>query len=128
MLVGEPLIRGMVALSAMLVMAAWERFAPRRALTLPRTVRWPANLGLAITNAVLVRGLFPTAAMGVAVMARQHHCRALDDAVQGVMSASRAPLVTASARHPQPVGVSPARGRAGAFPQRGLPPSAVSIF
>jgi len=49
------------------LMAAWEIAAPRRALSLPRGRRWLANLGVTLLNAVLVRALFPTAVVGVAL-------------------------------------------------------------
>lgn len=37
------------------VMALWERIAPRRSQSFDRRQRWPANLGLAMSNAILVR-------------------------------------------------------------------------
>ncbi len=48
------------------LMAWWEVKAPRRALTISRTVRWANNLGLVSLNTLLLRLLFPTAAVGVA--------------------------------------------------------------
>ena len=48
------------------VMALWEMVAPRRALTLSRTVRWSNNLGLVILNSIMLRLLFPAAAVGMA--------------------------------------------------------------
>lgn len=51
------------------LMAAWEAAAPRRALALPKGRRWPANLGVTLLNAALVRVLFPTATVGVALAA-----------------------------------------------------------
>ncbi|HEX9810369.1 MAG TPA: sterol desaturase family protein [Alphaproteobacteria bacterium] len=50
-------------------MAAWEGLAPRRARAVPRLRRWPGNLGIVAINAVLVRLLFPTAVVGVALWA-----------------------------------------------------------
>ena len=52
--------------------AAWERVAPRRAPTMSRLVRWSNNLGLAALNTVIVRLLFPAAAVGLAVTATQN--------------------------------------------------------
>ena len=49
------------------LMAAWEIAAPRRKLSLPKGRRWLANLGVTLLNAVLVRALFPTAVVGVAL-------------------------------------------------------------
>ncbi len=47
------------------VMALWEIFAPRRALTVSRAVRWSNNLGLVFLNSFVLRLLFPAAAVGV---------------------------------------------------------------
>jgi sterol desaturase/sphingolipid hydroxylase (fatty acid hydroxylase superfamily) len=55
------------------LMAAWEIAAPRRELSLPKGRRWLANLGVTLLNAVLVRVLFPTAAVGVALAAGERH-------------------------------------------------------
>lgn len=48
------------------VMALWEMVAPRRALTVSRTVRWANNLGLVFLNSFVLRLLFPAAAVGMA--------------------------------------------------------------
>jgi sterol desaturase/sphingolipid hydroxylase (fatty acid hydroxylase superfamily) len=48
------------------VMALWEIAAPRRRRNLGRSIRWPANLGLTILNALIIRFLFPAVAVGVA--------------------------------------------------------------
>lgn len=53
-------------------MALWEAVAPRRALQLTRMARWPHNLGIVLVNTLLVRVLFPTAAVGMAVYAQAH--------------------------------------------------------
>jgi sterol desaturase/sphingolipid hydroxylase (fatty acid hydroxylase superfamily) len=55
------------------LMAAWEVAAPRRALSLPKGRRWLANLGVTLLNVALVRVLFPTAAVGVALAAGERH-------------------------------------------------------
>jgi sterol desaturase/sphingolipid hydroxylase (fatty acid hydroxylase superfamily) len=47
-------------------MATWEVLAPRRALTVSKAVRWVNNLGLVAFNTVLLRLLFPAAAVGMA--------------------------------------------------------------
>jgi sterol desaturase/sphingolipid hydroxylase (fatty acid hydroxylase superfamily) len=52
-----------------LAVALWELAAPQRQLTLPRALRWRANLGLVLLNTVLLRVVFPTAAVGVAAVA-----------------------------------------------------------
>lgn len=51
------------------VMAVWEVLAPRRALTVSKAVRWMNNLGLVTFNTVLLRLLFPAAALGMAAFA-----------------------------------------------------------
>jgi sterol desaturase/sphingolipid hydroxylase (fatty acid hydroxylase superfamily) len=51
------------------LMAAWELRAPRRALTLARSQRWLGNLGLVALNTVLLRLVFPAAAVGMAAFA-----------------------------------------------------------
>ena len=53
------------------LMAAWEVVAPRRALSLPKSRRWPANLGVTLLNVTLVRVLFPTATVGIALAAAE---------------------------------------------------------
>lgn len=52
------------------VMALWEIIAPRRRLTVSKGVRWANNLGLIFMNTVILRILFPTAAVGVALVAQ----------------------------------------------------------
>lgn len=53
-------------------MAVWELLAPRRALTVSKVQRWGNNIGLVVLNTVLLRLLFPTAAVGMAVFAEVH--------------------------------------------------------
>jgi sterol desaturase/sphingolipid hydroxylase (fatty acid hydroxylase superfamily) len=48
------------------LMAAWEVAAPRRALQESKAIRWASNLALVVLNSVLLRLLFPAAAVGVA--------------------------------------------------------------
>jgi sterol desaturase/sphingolipid hydroxylase (fatty acid hydroxylase superfamily) len=62
----EPAIRLGAFGGVFLAMAAWEFLAPGRAQALGRLVRWPNNLGVAFLNALLVRILFPAAAVGFA--------------------------------------------------------------
>ncbi len=56
-------------LGIFLCMALWERFSPRRVLTRNRSIRWLNNIGLVAFNTLLVRLLFPAAAVGAAVYA-----------------------------------------------------------
>jgi sterol desaturase/sphingolipid hydroxylase (fatty acid hydroxylase superfamily) len=51
-----------------LAMALWELWRPRRTLTIGRRPRWPGNLGVVALDTLLVRALFPTAAVGVALI------------------------------------------------------------
>jgi len=53
------------------VMAIWEMLAPRRELTVPKAVRWSNNLGLVFLNSLVLRLVFPAAAVGVAAVAQQ---------------------------------------------------------
>jgi sterol desaturase/sphingolipid hydroxylase (fatty acid hydroxylase superfamily) len=54
------------------LMALWEVAAPRRRQAIVRPRRWPGNLGIVALDALLVRLVFPTAAVGVALLAEQH--------------------------------------------------------
>ncbi len=65
----EPAIRLGCFLGAFALIAVGELLAPRRAPTLTRAMRWPANLGLTALNTLLVRLLFPLAAVGAAAFA-----------------------------------------------------------
>jgi len=66
----EPTVRLVAAASIFLVMALWEAVAPRRSLNVPKWGRWRSNLGLVVVNTVLLRLLFPTAAVGMAIYAK----------------------------------------------------------
>ncbi len=57
--------------SLLVTMSAWEFFRPRRALTTSKARRWAHNLGLAVLNTVVVRLLFPFAAVGLAALAME---------------------------------------------------------
>lgn len=56
-------------LGMFVLMALWELASPRRALSLTRARRWTANLGIVVFNTVLLRIVFPTAAVGMALFA-----------------------------------------------------------
>jgi len=51
------------------VMAIWEVITPRRRLQSAKAVRWVNNLGLVFFNSVVLRLVFPAAAVGMAVFA-----------------------------------------------------------
>jgi sterol desaturase/sphingolipid hydroxylase (fatty acid hydroxylase superfamily) len=65
----EPVLRLGVFAAMFAVMALWEALAPRRRLVVGRVRRWPRNLALVILDNVCLRALFPTAAIGVALVA-----------------------------------------------------------
>lgn len=53
-------------------MTLWELAAPRRTLTVPKLLRWINNMGMVVINSFLLRIIFPSAAVGVAVFAQKH--------------------------------------------------------
>jgi sterol desaturase/sphingolipid hydroxylase (fatty acid hydroxylase superfamily) len=65
----EAAIRLSVFLGLFAVVALWEVWAPRRTLTVSKAVRWMNNLGLVALNTILLRLLFPAAAVGMAAFA-----------------------------------------------------------
>lgn len=65
----EPAVRLGFFFGVLGLMSVWELLAPRRSLTVSKTVRWVNNLGLVFFNSVLLRLLFPAAAAGMAVFA-----------------------------------------------------------
>ncbi len=50
------------------IVAIWEIRSPRRNLSVSKTIRWANNLGLVFLNSLILRLLFPTAAVGVAIV------------------------------------------------------------
>ena len=68
----ETTIRLSFFLGMLLVIGLWEVFAPRRALKVSKLLRWSNNLGLVFLNNLLLRFIFPAAAVGMAVFAQQH--------------------------------------------------------
>jgi sterol desaturase/sphingolipid hydroxylase (fatty acid hydroxylase superfamily) len=67
----EVAIRLSFFLGIFVVMAIWEKIAPRRALTVSKVVRWSNNLALVFLNSFILRLLFPAAAVGVAAFASE---------------------------------------------------------
>src|SRR3990167_3140366 len=53
------------------IVGLWELVAPRRALTVSKSVRWLNNLGIVFFNSFLLRLIFPVAAVGMATFAAQ---------------------------------------------------------
>ena len=54
------------------LMAIWELIGPRRTQTSGRWWRWPNNLGVVVVDTLLVRILFPTTAVGFALITGAH--------------------------------------------------------
>ncbi len=54
------------------VMALWEILAPRRRLQVSKAARWLNNIGIVALNTLIARLVFPAAAVGVALFAREH--------------------------------------------------------
>ena len=54
------------------VMATWEILSPRRKLLISKLQRWLNNLGLVAINTLLIRLIFPAAAVGMASYVTDH--------------------------------------------------------
>jgi sterol desaturase/sphingolipid hydroxylase (fatty acid hydroxylase superfamily) len=65
----EPAIRVGAFLAIFTLMALLELWTPRRRLSVGRLLRWPSNLGIVAVDTMVVRLAFPTAAVGVALLA-----------------------------------------------------------
>lgn len=55
------------------LLTIWEISAPKRELLHLRRFRWLSNLGLIVISSILVRFVFPTAAVGIALIVEQNH-------------------------------------------------------
>jgi sterol desaturase/sphingolipid hydroxylase (fatty acid hydroxylase superfamily) len=58
-------------LGILVVIGVWEVVAPRRALTMSKGIRWMSNLGIVAINSIVVRLIFPLAAVGFAAYVNQ---------------------------------------------------------
>ena len=67
-LAAEPLIRLGVFVAVLGVLMAGELMAPRRRLAIRRRQRWPGNVGIVMIDTLLLRIVFPTAAVGLALV------------------------------------------------------------
>ena len=65
----ESIVRLGCFFTVLLAMMLWEWRQPRRTLSLPRTRRWPANLGIIVVDSVVLRLVFPILAVGAAGLA-----------------------------------------------------------
>lgn len=68
----EPAIRLGFFLGTFALIGLWEVLAPKRALRVSKAYRWASNLGLVVLNTVIVRLLFPLAAVGLAAFAAEN--------------------------------------------------------
>ena len=87
----EPLIRLGFFAGMLVLVAAWEGVAPRRGRSYSRWRRWPNNFGIVALNTVVVRLIFPTAAVGMAWFAEERGWGLFN-----ALDASRAVAVVAS--------------------------------
>ena len=69
----EAQIRVCVFAGIFAAIALWELIAPRRFLQVSRIVRWANNLGIVVINTIILRLLFPTAAVGAAIFATSYN-------------------------------------------------------
>jgi sterol desaturase/sphingolipid hydroxylase (fatty acid hydroxylase superfamily) len=67
----EPVIRVGFFFGILVIMFLWELIAPRRPLTASKIARWSSNLGLVLIDSIVVRLVFPTALMGVALWVQE---------------------------------------------------------
>ena len=72
LLAQEPLVRMGFFLGVLVVMALWEVAVPRRRREIPRLLRWSGNLGVVVLDTLLVRLIFPVAAVGLALFTANH--------------------------------------------------------
>ncbi|MBF0469932.1 MAG: sterol desaturase family protein [Gammaproteobacteria bacterium] len=68
----ETTIRSTFFFGVLLLIAIWEVISPRRRLLRSKSERWVNNLLLTFLNTLLLRLLFPAAAVGVAAFAELH--------------------------------------------------------
>ena len=64
----ESWLRLLAFAGVLAMLVVWELLAPRRRQELGRWVRWPGNLGVVVLDTLLVRLLFPTTAVGLALV------------------------------------------------------------
>jgi len=67
----EATLRLSFFIGVFLMMALWESLSPCRTLLVSKPKRWLNNLALVVVNSLLLRLIFPTAAIGMATIAQQ---------------------------------------------------------
>ncbi len=68
----EAVIRPGAFFGIFALLALWEIRSPRRKLLKLRRFRWISNFGLIVISTILVRFIFPTAAVGLAILAEKN--------------------------------------------------------
>jgi len=68
----EPYIRLAAFGGVFCLIAVWEFFKPRRQMAIRRGWRWPNNFGIIALDTLLVRIIFPTTAVGIALLAESN--------------------------------------------------------
>jgi len=71
LMANEPLIRAAFFLGILAAMTLWEIASPRRRREIPRLLRWSGNLGIVVIDTILLRLVFPVAAVGLALLAEE---------------------------------------------------------
>ena len=66
----EPVIRLGFFAGVLVLVVLWEALLPRRARRFSRWLRWPSNFAIVAVNTVILRLLFPLAAVGMALLAQ----------------------------------------------------------
>lgn len=69
----EATLRVALFVGMFVLIASWERRAPRRRLTTSKRDRWIANLAMVGLSTVLLRLVFPAAAVGLALVAQEEN-------------------------------------------------------
>lgn len=68
----EPQVRSGFFVGFLLFIALWELLAPRRALSVSKSLRWLNNIGLVFFNSFVLRIVFPLAAVGIAAQVAEN--------------------------------------------------------
>jgi len=64
----EPILRLLAFAGVLAAMMLWEHWQPRRTKRIRVRTRWPGNLGIVALDTVLLRLIFPTTAVGLALI------------------------------------------------------------
>jgi sterol desaturase/sphingolipid hydroxylase (fatty acid hydroxylase superfamily) len=68
----EPMVRMSIFFGVFALVAVAEAVLPRRRRDFSRLARWPSNIGIVVLNTVVLRLVFPVAAMGLALAAEDN--------------------------------------------------------